>query len=170
MNIRPALLSDARAIAEVHVRSWQAAYRGIVPDAHLDSLSIDRREMAFREALARGSPEMWVALSDTEPVGWIAFGASRDVAAGASVGEIEAIYVVPSHWATGTGWSLWNAARTRLRERQFEAVTLWVLEENERAIRFYRAAGFVPDVAARKQITIGGKSLWEARYARVLND
>ncbi len=168
MNIRPALPSDARAIADVHVRTWQSTYRGIVPDAYLDALSIDKRETAFRESIARGSPETWVANSDSEITGWIAFGASRDPDATPSVGEIEAIYVSPKHWSTGTGRELWNAARARLVERNFASVTLWVLEENERATRFYRSAGFAPDTASRKEIRIGGKNVWEIRYACAL--
>jgi ribosomal protein S18 acetylase RimI-like enzyme len=170
MKIRPALPSDARTIAGVHVRTWQSAYRGIVPDAHLDALSVDQRERVFREALTRGSPEMWVAHTEpeSEAIGWIAFGASRDPDAGASVGEIEAIYVLPSHWSTGAGLALWNVARSRLVERQFQSVTLWVLEDNERAIRFYCAAGFTPDIGARKQVTIEGKNLWEGRYTHLL--
>ena len=78
MKIRPALPSDARAIADLHVRSWQSTYRGIVPDAYLDALSIDERETLLRESIPRGSPEMWVANSDSEITAWIAFGASRD--------------------------------------------------------------------------------------------
>lgn len=33
MIIRQANLSDARAIATVHVTSWQVIYRGLVPDS-----------------------------------------------------------------------------------------------------------------------------------------
>lgn len=170
IQTRPALLSDARDIAEVHVRTWRAAYRGIVPDAFLDALSVDKRESAFRDALARGSPEMWVAHSESEILGWIAFGAARDADATPKVGEIEAIYISPAHWSNGAGKSLWHIARARLLERGFESVTLWVLEENERGILFYRAAGFAPDATSRKQIAVGGKSLWEIRYTRTLNE
>lgn len=70
--------------------------------------------MAFREALSRGSPEMWVADSQSGVIGWIAFGASRDADATPTVGEMEAIYVSPSHWSSGTGWDLWTIARARL--------------------------------------------------------
>jgi ribosomal protein S18 acetylase RimI-like enzyme len=168
MNIRPALPGDARIIADVHVHTWQAAYRGVVPDAYLEALSVDKREAAFREALSNGSPEIWVADSQSGVIGWIAFGASRDADATPTVGEIEAIYVSPSHWSSGTGRSLWTIARARLIEREFAYVTLWVLEDNQRAIRFYSSAGFAPDVASRKHISIGGKSLWEVRYAQTL--
>ena len=40
MVIRDAELRDARGIAEVHIRSWQAAYVGIVPDEDLSRLSL----------------------------------------------------------------------------------------------------------------------------------
>jgi ribosomal protein S18 acetylase RimI-like enzyme len=80
----------------------------------------------------------------------IAFGASRDADAVPTVGEIETIYVSPSQWSSGTGWNLWTVARARLIERKFTSVTLWVLEDNQRAIRFYHAAGFAPDLASRK--------------------
>src|SRR5687767_3602644 len=59
MKIRPALPSDARAIADVHVRTWQSTYRGIVPDAYLDALSVDERGTLLRDSITRGSPEIW---------------------------------------------------------------------------------------------------------------
>jgi len=168
MNIRPAVESDARAVAEVHVRTWQSAYCGIVPDAYLDALSTDRHEIAWRESIARGSPELWVADSQSEITGWVAFGRSRDADATPAVGEMEAIYVSPHHWSAGIGRNLWFTARARLLERKFDAATLWVLEENQRAIRFYRATGFTPNLSSRREIHIGGKSLWEVRYECVL--
>lgn len=53
LSIRPAIPSDAAALARVHGDTWCTAYRGIVPDAHLDRLasSYDRRVMRWREGL-----------------------------------------------------------------------------------------------------------------------
>lgn len=167
LKVRPAVEQDARAIAEVHVGSWQEAYRGMLPDSYLAGLSIDKREAAWREALVRGSPEVWVSETESGVGGWVSFGPSRDTGAAPSVAEIEAIYVAPNRWATGMGRELWLAAQKRLVERQFESVTLWVLEENARAIRFYSAAGFAPD-AARKEVNVGGKGVWHIRYGRLL--
>lgn len=50
--IRPALDSDARTIAQVHVNSWRAAYRGIFTDEYLAALSIDEREQMWRGVIA----------------------------------------------------------------------------------------------------------------------
>jgi len=41
MAIRTARFQDARQIAEVHVDSWRAAYREIVPDSLLEGLSVE---------------------------------------------------------------------------------------------------------------------------------
>ena len=89
--IRPAKLIDAHAIAEVHVSTWQEAYRNIVPDKYLQSLSIDKREEQWCSSIERGNPELWVAVNGSEIVGWVAFGPSRDEGASANIGEIEAI-------------------------------------------------------------------------------
>jgi hypothetical protein len=53
MIVRDAELRDARGIAEVHVRSWQAAYAGIIPDEELARLSVDQREQ-FWGRLTKG--------------------------------------------------------------------------------------------------------------------
>ena len=35
MNLRPAVPDDAMAVARVHVRAWQVAYRGSMPAQYL---------------------------------------------------------------------------------------------------------------------------------------
>jgi ribosomal protein S18 acetylase RimI-like enzyme len=164
MEIRPAVPEDARAIAEVHVRTWQAAYINIVPQPYLDGMSIDEREKAFREALTRGKTEMWVAVEREQVIGWIGFGPSRDAGAPPDVGEIEAVYVLPEHWSTAAGRELWRTGVRRLAERGFTSVTLWVLEDNARAIRFYRSVGMQPNPASRKMHPIAGTHLAKVRY------
>jgi GNAT superfamily N-acetyltransferase len=170
MNIRQVVAADARGVATVHVHSWQSAYRGIVPDAYLDSLSIDRREHVWRESIRRGTPEIWVAEIDSQVVGWTAFGASRDQDARPEAGELEAIYLLPSHWATGVSRALLLVTRRRLIERGFSTATLWVLTQNVRAIRFYTAGGFVPNPASEKSIDVGGRTLREIRYETSFGD
>jgi GNAT superfamily N-acetyltransferase len=164
LNIRPAIAADAHAIACVHVQSWQAAYRDVVPDAYLDSLAIEKREQTCRESLRRGTPEMWVVEVDSQIVGWAAFGASRDPDAQPQTGELEAIYLLREYWTTGTGWALWLATRRRLIERGFSSAILWTLADNIRATRFYAAAGFTLDPQSETAVAYGGKTLKKVRY------
>lgn len=163
-----ALPEDAPAIARIHVDAWRAAYEGIIPAAFLAGLSMERREAAWREAIARGIPELLVAKDAAGVLGWIAFGACRDPGAAANRGEIQAIYLAPSHWAQGIGRLLWREARQRLVRQGFTSASLWVLAENARALRFYRAAGFVPDPSGHREIERGGTRLLELRYITAL--
>ena len=43
MLIRPAQLADAEAMGTMHVHTWKVAYRGLVPQAHLDALTPAKR-------------------------------------------------------------------------------------------------------------------------------
>ena len=43
MRVRRAEPADARGIAEVHTRTWQAAYRHVFPAEVLDGLDVEER-------------------------------------------------------------------------------------------------------------------------------
>ncbi|RZL95123.1 MAG: GNAT family N-acetyltransferase [Variovorax sp.] len=164
MHIEPATLAHCREIAEVHVLSWQRAYEDILSAEYLSSLSVDRREIRWREAIADGAPQLLVAIANDRVAGFIAFGHSRDKDAQPRSAEIWAIYLSPDHWSQGSGRALWLAARQQLFAQGFASITLWVLAGNERARRFYAAAGFAPEPASAREFMIGGARLSELRY------
>jgi ribosomal protein S18 acetylase RimI-like enzyme len=166
--IRSATPVDARAIATIHVEAWRAAYRGIVPDEYLDSLSIDGRESASRQILLAADTSTWVAQESDAIVGWISAGPSRDTDADMSAGEIWAVYVAPERWGKGVGRSLCQQVEEQLRTQGCVAVTLWVLKDNERALKFYQSNGFFLDIGATKEIERGGKTLSEVRFRKPL--
>ena len=164
MQIRSAVLTDALAIAEVHVAAWRAAYRGVIPDTTLESLSVPARNAHWSDAIQRGTPSILVAVPVDSVAGWIAFGPCRDPDKPSHTGELWAMYVSPEHWSGGIGRALWLAAGEQLRGGGFRSVTLWVLAQNARACHFYHRVGFRPDPAASKIRDIGGVSLAEVRY------
>lgn len=135
----------------------------MLPAEHLAALDAGLFERRWLRALAAGTPQVLVARSHGLVEGFIAFGPSRDADARAAVAEVWAFYVAPSAWSRGSGRALWLDARARLQAQGFAAVTLRVLAGNGRAIRFYAAAGFVCDMAAPRQITVGGLPLQELR-------
>jgi ribosomal protein S18 acetylase RimI-like enzyme len=141
-RIRWATAADARGIAEVHVASWRHAYRGLLPDGSLDRLSVEQREASWREAFRDRGAGVFVAEEDGRVIGFASFGPSRDGDAGPEVGEIPAIYVDPSAVGAGVGRALLDAAIEALREAGYRRATLWVLEANAHARRFYERAGW----------------------------
>ena len=149
MRIRAATVDDARAIAEVHVASWRDTYRGLLPDAYLDRLSVDEREAQRRELIEDGSGT-WgtlVADADGRVIGFAAYGPSRDDDAPSGTGEVPAIYLAPDAVGTGVGRELFEQTMAALRAAGYTRATLWVLEANERARRFYERAGWAWDGA-----------------------
>lgn len=170
--VRPATPTDVRAIADIHVSSWQVAYRGQVPDAFLDGLSVDRRSSAWTDILdstAWPSTGAFVAEDDDGTiVGFAHISPSRDDDAGADVGEVTSIYVSPKAWRRGVGRMLLNAACTSFRSAGFTRATLWVLDTNDRARRFYERMGWQADGCVKVDAR-GDFSLTELRYASPLS-
>ncbi|MGB3126049.1 MAG: GNAT family N-acetyltransferase [Pseudomonas sp.] len=165
--IRTARPSDAKAIAHVHVSSWQAAYRNLMPAEYLDSLvtTLARREAFWARSIEAGESNVLVAELNGQVVGWISVGASRDDdAVSGHTGEVLAVYVLAAHWQTGVGLALWKAGVQWLMAQGFQGLTLWVLSRNESAVRFYRRAGCVEDAGSERSLGRGGVSLVEARY------
>jgi len=167
MNIRPARVDDAPVLARVHVDSWRAAYRELVPESSLQGFSYQWREECFRESLATGAEETYVVQLDQEIVGFLTLDAARDPDLDASrTGEIWGIYISPDYWRRGIGKRLAEEAEKILKSRGYEHAVLWVLEGNQQARRFYEAMGFGLD-GESKDID-WGTPLKAVRYAENL--
>jgi GNAT superfamily N-acetyltransferase len=134
------------------VASWRYAYRGLVPDDILERLSVEEREQQGRERLEDPSSEWGTLVVDDagEVVGFSIYGPSRDDDdATPTTGEVPAIYLDPKVIGTGVGRQLLAETIVALRAAGFTRASLWVLEGNDRARRFYEKAGWTWDGAVR---------------------
>jgi len=164
MPLRQAGPSDARRLAEIHIASWQSAYRGIISDRVLDNLSVECRREDWEAKFDGGADRVLVIERESRVIGFAAFGVSRDEDADDRIGEIRAIHLVPEEWRKGYGSALIKATVTSLREEGFADVTLWVLRENQDAQRFYGAMGFQADGATKVDTRRDGAERHEVRY------
>ncbi len=145
MLIRGARPEDALDIARMHVRSWQSAYAGLLPDDFLAGLDPARRAAHYTLGSDRPDvPSSTVAEEEGQILGFATTGASRD-ADSLGVGELFGLYVDPDHWRRGCGRLLMSDARARLAGLGFTEAVLWVLQGNSRAEAFYRADGWARD-------------------------
>lgn len=149
----------------MHVRTWQGAYGHVFPSHRLASISLERRAEFWRSALP-GAEAAFVAEVDGEVVGFASVGPSNDED-GDGIGELYAIYVEPAHWDAGVGRELAATADERLRELGFREATLWVLDDNPRARRFYEGGGWRVDGATRTGTHLGVETA-EVRYRKTL--
>lgn len=168
MRIREAALDDAAGIAAVHVASWQGAYRGQLPDDVLDGLSVERRTAGWQQLLTDDAWFTLVAEDDQgRVVGFLHGGPARDEDADATTGEVMGIYALPAVWGTGAGRELMAEGVSRLRSAGYRTATLWVLDSNARARRFYERAGWAPDGTTKNDV-VAGVRVDEVRYRRGL--
>ncbi len=173
MLLRAAKPGDEMDVAQVHVRSWQAGYRGLLPDAYLDGLRAEERAARYNFASENvRDPVTIVAVRDDGICadGVICGFATTSPARDSDVpedGELCALYVDPEWWGRGVGRTLIEAARLRFIQMGFGSAVLWLLAGNVRADRFYRMDGWVPD-GLRRSETMWGVAVNEVRYRRAL--
>ena len=149
MIVRPATTDDVDALAVVHGRTWQMAYREEVPQEYFDRLDLAQRREGWLQRLQSEQPPAGTLVLEHQVdgvIGFINVAPSRDVDTDpGSVGEVKAVYVLPEYWGNGAGQILMEAGLRRLQEAGYSDVVLWVLESNRRARRFYEAGGWRND-------------------------
>jgi ribosomal protein S18 acetylase RimI-like enzyme len=145
MSIRDATPADAPAIARVHVDSWRATYRGLMPDDLLAGLSYERRVRQWAHAATRaGEGRGCLVVLDEGEAGIVGFADGGDCRGEWGYdGELFAIYLAESHQGRGLGKALFFAIAERLAAQGKRSMLLWVLDTNALGRGFYEALGGV---------------------------
>ncbi|MEJ3652478.1 GNAT family N-acetyltransferase [Actinomycetes bacterium KLBMP 9759] len=171
-DVRPAAPADAPAIATVLVRSWRAAYRGLLPDEVLAGLSVADRERLWSDVLSTRPPGISaaVAVDGGSIVGFTATGPPLVPAdrADPTLGDLYSLYLDPDVWHRGIGTRLHAAALDGLRSCGFTHAGLWILQDNTRATRFYEHHGWLDTGRTQLDRGPGGVELLERRMRRDL--
>ena len=129
---------EIRGKAYVHWASWHAAYTGLIDQAYLDKLTLEKCvEIAYQ-----WPDNILVAKDGERVIGFVGAGTYRDRSV-SDTGEIFALYVLKEYYGTGVGKILTDAAIATFSD--YPTVILWVLKGNGRAIRFYEKCGFRAD-------------------------
>lgn len=168
-RVRTAAPEDAAALGRLHVRAWQATYRGVMPQDFLDGL--DPAEFGDRWARSfvrsrPGASRLVVCADPGDPVGFALVGPVHDSdTSGPGLGELYAINLDPDAWGHGLGRELLAAATAELARLGFSEMVLWVATANSRARRFYEAAGWSADGGERTDDSLG-PAIDEVRYCR----
>ncbi|WP_328779475.1 GNAT family N-acetyltransferase [Streptomyces canus] len=168
--IRPMVLADCDRVAEIRVRGWQSAYRGLIPQSYLGAMSVARDAERHRTRFGQGDGSVvnLVAERYGEVMGWACHGPYRDGEARTADAELYAVYVDPRRYGTGIGHALLLEALWNRTAVGHERMYLWVLKDNTRARRFYERAGFEAD-GTEEPFEADGVPVPEVRYARTLN-
>ena len=151
---------DLYEISSIYEQSWKYAYRGIIPQAYLDSIPEGR----WADGIKRAGMRSLVLTVNGRFIGTAGICKSR-WAEFSDYGEIVSIYLLPDAIGKGYGRQLLKRCVSELDQLGLRSVLLWVLEDNTRARHFYEQNGFIFSGVYRDD-EIGGKHLREMLYIR----
>lgn len=131
--------SDARAIADLHAKSWQQHYRGSFSDSFLDSEVHSERLQVWSDRFQKPAENQWVCLAekDNELLGFacVFFNGSPEYGT-----LLDNLHVSFKMKGKGIGTRLMGKVAEEIETRYpGTAMYLWVLEKNKDAKHFYRA-------------------------------
>lgn len=164
MNIRPVAMSDVENIGSIHVESWHETYRGLIPDAVLDSVTVCARVAMWRNTIEHHSATTPIFVAEVaagDIVGFAAGGPSHDPSLGCDA-EVYAIYILHREQGKGCGRALMRELAGALQERHFASFCLWVFRDNPSARGFYERLG--GQLVAEKVDDSFGGPLYEVAY------
>ncbi|HOQ09732.1 MAG TPA: GNAT family N-acetyltransferase [Syntrophomonadaceae bacterium] len=122
----------------MRIDTWRSAYKGIVPQKHLDELSLPAITVQFQDLFQQENPCLWVAEEEGEIIGFAYGGEYRgdDPAAG----EVYAIYILVRYQRQGIGRQLMAAVCHQLRQSGKTSLYVDALKANPYR-RFYELLG-----------------------------
>ncbi|MFC0523451.1 GNAT family N-acetyltransferase [Pontibacillus salicampi] len=162
MVIREAQLSDAKAIANVHVSSWKSAYQHLIEQQDMQNLTLENRITLWETVLKKKINGQMVFVAEVEDhiVGFISGGKERTKNYGFDA-EIYAIYLLEDYQGKGIGSGLFSAFVYNMAHEGYTSLLVWVLTQNPYK-RFYEKYGAAPIEA--EKVTIGKGTYEETAY------
>ena len=146
VSLRHASATDVAAIGRIQVTTWRDAYRDLIPDDILANITSEKIEVFVTEILSGLHEGTFVLVCEAEmrPAGFCIGGPERSEREGqCPFGEIYSMYVLPAYQRLGLGKALMGHAAEILRSNGKTGLSLWVLQGNAGALRFYQSMGGV---------------------------
>ena len=143
ITIRLAVPSDAPDMAEVHMRSWEVAYKGILPDEYIREKNATRNAL-YARVITEENDTSYVIQCSGKTVGIMCVAPPQDKEL-IDCHELHYIYLHPNYFRRGIGTQAMELAYSIARGLGKTGLVLWVLEKNVNSIQFYKKCGFVAD-------------------------
>lgn len=144
ITIRLAIPSDASGMAETSIRSWEVAYKDILPIDYIREKNTTRMEQ-FKHNITDENENSYVIQIDNKTIGIMKIAPPVDDDLDDNYYELHYIYLQPNYFGQGIGAQAVDFAFDKVRELGKKYISLWVFSENENSIKFYEKCGFRRD-------------------------
>lgn len=165
ITIRLAIPADAPDMAEIHMRSWEVAYKNIIPAEYIREKNAGRPAM-WQKTLVEGKYPHRVIQLDGKTVDIMNVAPPQDDDVGNDCFELHGIYLHPNYYRQGIGTQAMEYAIDIARGFNKTIMIVWVFAENINSIKFYEKCRFIAD--GKTKILNCGKPLIAIRMRRDL--
>ena len=166
ITIRLAVPSDAPDMAQIHMCSWEVAYKRIIPVEYIQKKNATRLEL-WKKIITDENTNHYVIQRKNKTVGIMTLVPTpHDADADDNTCELEGIYLHPDYYRMGIGTKALNFAFDLARKWNKTVMTLWVFADNKNSIDFYSKCGFVHD--GKEKVLNCGKPLTAIRMRKSL--
>ncbi|MBS0319674.1 MAG: GNAT family N-acetyltransferase [Proteobacteria bacterium] len=163
VTVRAATVDDAVAIARVRVESWRATYRGMIPQAYLDGMTVEASATLWGKILATADARTHTFVAeDAEGVFGFSSGLVLAEPKQGFGSELAAVYLKPTYQRNGIGTRLVAAVAAALAKHGATDMITWVIAGNTAARRFYDALD--AELVVEQPFEWDGMDLEEAGY------
>ena len=144
ITIRLAKPDDAQDMAEVHARSWEVAYKDIIPIEYIKAKNATRPDL-YKRIITDENTTQHVIQANGKTVGIMGFGEPKDDDADDNYYELHGVYLHPDYYRKGIGTKAVDFAFEKARKLNKKYMNVWVFAENYNSIKFYEKCGFIAD-------------------------
>lgn len=167
INLRQAQTNDAAELARIQVNSWLAFSHIFSPEYMEKHNTFERRFFYWMGLLERNVDRTYLIELDGLPIGYVTVGFPREDNAAPDTLEVTALYLKENYIGQGYGAYVMRRLFTSVKAAGYRRLTLWVLKENRRALRFYEHLGFNFD-GIEMTLPVQGAIL-QSRMSKVLS-
>lgn len=162
IKIRNVEIDDLSSVVDIQIKGWQTAYKGIIDDSFLKTMSKEERLEKRREDFRQNG--FIVAELNKEIAGFCRYIDSNKFSQDIPNIDCEllAIYVKPELKYKGIGTKLFEYVVKEFKMKNKTKMILWCLKDNEPSKKFYTKMG--GKIIKERAIKIGKKSYDEVGF------
>jgi len=150
ITIRLANPADAQDMAEVGMKSWEVAYKHLLPADYIREKNATRVHQ-YKRVITDENTNSYVIQKDNKTVGIMKIAEPTDDDLDSRYFELHYLYLHPGCFREGIGTLAMDYVFDHVRKLGKKYISLWVFAKNNDAIKFYEACGFRPDGKTKTQ-------------------